>query len=116
MRILVVEDDETACVFTLNDRSVKLRPATRWTPPRHGAVGLGTRCKSNHYDLLITDNSMPKVTGIELLKKIHTANLALPVIMATGISPRGGIYPLSPDSSPPPCCSSPIPWRSFWER
>jgi CheY-like chemotaxis protein len=40
------------------------------------------------YDLLITDNDMPKVTGVELLKKIHSANLALPVIMATGTLPN----------------------------
>src|SRR5579863_1744585 len=40
------------------------------------------------YDLLITDNDMPRVSGVELLKKIHSANLALPVIMATGTMPN----------------------------
>jgi DNA-binding response OmpR family regulator len=39
------------------------------------------------YDLLITDNSMPKVSGVELLEKLRAARLALPVIMATGIPP-----------------------------
>jgi DNA-binding NtrC family response regulator len=39
------------------------------------------------YDLLITDQLMPKVSGVELLKKIHAANMTLPVIMATGYLP-----------------------------
>ena len=39
------------------------------------------------YDLLITDNSMPKVSGVELLKKLRAARMTLPVIMATGILP-----------------------------
>jgi two-component system alkaline phosphatase synthesis response regulator PhoP len=36
------------------------------------------------YHLLITDNEMPKVSGADLLKKLHAARMALPVIMATG--------------------------------
>jgi DNA-binding response OmpR family regulator len=40
------------------------------------------------YDLLITDNNMPKVSGVELLKKLRAARMALPVIMATGTSPK----------------------------
>ena len=41
----------------------------------------------NRYDLLITDQFLPKVSGVELLKKIHIARMTLPVIMATGILP-----------------------------
>ena len=41
----------------------------------------------HHYDLLITDQFLPKVSGVELLKKIHTARMSLPVIMATAILP-----------------------------
>ncbi len=39
------------------------------------------------YDLMITDNSMPKLTGLELLKKMRAARMALPVIMATSALP-----------------------------
>jgi DNA-binding response OmpR family regulator len=39
------------------------------------------------YDLLITDYDMPKVSGIDLLKRLHAARMALPVIMVSGRMP-----------------------------
>lgn len=42
----------------------------------------------NSYDLLITDNDMPKVTGVELIKKVRAARMDLPIIMATGAEPE----------------------------
>ena len=39
------------------------------------------------YDLMITDNSMPKLTGLELLEKMRAARMELPVIMATSVLP-----------------------------
>jgi DNA-binding response OmpR family regulator len=41
-----------------------------------------------NYDLLITDHDMPKMSGLELLKKLHDSSLKLPVIMATGTLPE----------------------------
>ncbi|MGO8699134.1 MAG: response regulator transcription factor [Limisphaerales bacterium] len=41
----------------------------------------------NRYDLLITDNNMPKVSGVELLQRLHATRIELPVIMATGTLP-----------------------------
>jgi DNA-binding NtrC family response regulator len=41
----------------------------------------------HNYDLLITSQFLPKVSGVELLKKLHTARMTLPVIMATSILP-----------------------------
>jgi DNA-binding response OmpR family regulator len=40
------------------------------------------------YDLLITDNNMPKISGVELIQRLHAHKIAMPVIMATGTSPR----------------------------
>lgn len=45
---------------------------------------LGVSC----YDLMITDNNMPNLTGMELLKKLYAARMALPFIMATGKMPE----------------------------
>lgn len=39
------------------------------------------------FDLLITDYQMPKVCGLELIKKVRGARMALPVIMASGALP-----------------------------
>jgi len=39
------------------------------------------------FDLLITDNDMPNLTGVELVKKVRTARMALPVILTTGVMP-----------------------------
>jgi two-component system, OmpR family, alkaline phosphatase synthesis response regulator PhoP len=39
------------------------------------------------YDLVITDNCMPKMTGMDLVRVLRDANLATPVIMSTGRPP-----------------------------
>jgi DNA-binding response OmpR family regulator len=51
-----------------------------------GAVAWDVLQRKN-YDLLITDNQMPKVSGVELLKKIRVTGMTLPVIMSTGTLP-----------------------------
>ena len=51
-----------------------------------GAIAWAT-LQRNNYDLLITDQNMPKVTGLELVKKMRAAHMALPVILATGAVP-----------------------------
>ncbi len=40
------------------------------------------------YDLLITDNAMPSVSGLDLIKQLKAAGLELPIIMATGSLPE----------------------------
>jgi PAS domain S-box-containing protein len=44
--------------------------------------------QTQHFDLMITDNSMPKVTGIEVINKLIAANIGLPIIMTTGALPQ----------------------------
>jgi YesN/AraC family two-component response regulator len=44
--------------------------------------------QAKNYDLLITDNNMPKVSGLELVKKLRSARMALPVILASGAMPE----------------------------
>jgi DNA-binding response OmpR family regulator len=39
------------------------------------------------FNLLITDHNMPKLTGVELVRKLRSARMALPVILATGKLP-----------------------------
>jgi DNA-binding response OmpR family regulator len=51
-----------------------------------GAVAWDT-LQLNSYDLLVTDHNMPKLTGVDLVKKLHAAHMALPVILVTGAPP-----------------------------
>ena len=44
--------------------------------------------QAKSYDLLITDNKMPKVSGLELVKKLRSARMALPVILVSGAMPE----------------------------
>lgn len=40
------------------------------------------------YELLITDNKMPRVTGVELVQKIQAAAMTIPIIMVTATPPE----------------------------
>jgi CheY-like chemotaxis protein len=40
-----------------------------------------------HYDLLVTDSHMPRLTGIELIERIPESGRSLPVIIVSGIFP-----------------------------
>jgi len=43
--------------------------------------------RAKHFDLVITDNKMPRMTGIEMIEKLRYTRLPLPVIMATSQLP-----------------------------
>ena len=40
-----------------------------------------------NYDLLITDHKMPRLTGLELIKKLRSESKTLPIILASGMLP-----------------------------
>jgi DNA-binding response OmpR family regulator len=82
-RILVVEDD--IGIRRLNTEMLK-RSGYEVDAAEDGAAAWQS-FKTHTYDLLITDNVMPKVTGVELLQKLRAARITLPVIMATGALP-----------------------------
>lgn len=43
--------------------------------------------ESSTYDLILTDNSMPRMTGIDLLHKLHSSRRKIPAILITGEIP-----------------------------
>jgi two-component system, OmpR family, alkaline phosphatase synthesis response regulator PhoP len=49
----------------------------------NGIVAWNTLIESS-YDLLITDNDMPRLTGLDLIKKVRFAGMTLPIILASG--------------------------------
>jgi len=83
-RILVVEDDES--LRQLNTEVLK-QSGYAVDAADDGDVAWET-LQLTSYDLLITDQNMARVCGIELLKKLRAARMELPVIMVTGTMPE----------------------------
>jgi CheY-like chemotaxis protein len=83
-RILVVDDD--LAVRTMHTQ-ILINHGYQVDNACDGAVGWRA-IQGERYNLVITDNSMPKVTGVELLEKMHIARIDVPAIMVTGTLPE----------------------------
>jgi len=83
-RILVVEDDAT--IRRVNTE-VLTCSGYHVDTAEDGAAAWDT-LQLNNYDLMVTDHDMPKMTGVQLIQKLQSARMALPVIMATGTVPH----------------------------
>jgi CheY-like chemotaxis protein len=83
-RILIADDEpliRQLCTKVLVEADYKVEGA------EDGAVAWDA-LQVNVYDLLITDNQMPKMSGVDLLKMIYTARMTLPIMMATATFPE----------------------------
>jgi DNA-binding response OmpR family regulator len=83
-RILVVDEDSD---LRLLYADVLVRPGYHVDAAEDGAAGWEA-LQANSYNLLITENDMPKLTGVELVRKLRAARMALPVVMAAGRLPK----------------------------
>jgi CheY-like chemotaxis protein len=82
-RILVVDDDPDTrqlSVDVLVNSNFEVHASV------DGADGWDS-LRAKHFDLVITDNKMPRMTGVELIEKLRYSRLSLPVIMATSQVP-----------------------------
>jgi DNA-binding response OmpR family regulator len=82
-RILVAEDDDD--IRQLNTE-VLIDSGYHVDAVPDGAVAWAA-IQHQHYDLLLTDYAMPHLTGVGLLRKVRSAGMVLPAIMATGSLP-----------------------------
>ncbi len=82
-RILVVEDDDD--IRRLNIE-VLACSGYKVDAAADGAIAWDA-LQFNNYDLLVTDYNMPRMSGIELIQKLHAARMTLPCIMASGAIP-----------------------------
>jgi len=82
-RILVVDDNSDT-----RQLSIDLLTASGYLVEgvKDGAAGWDA-LQTDDYDLVLTDNMMPRMTGIEMIAKLYAARLSIPVIMATGNVP-----------------------------
>jgi len=93
MRILLVDDD--ALILALCS-SVLARSGYLVDTAQDGEAAWkaldAARYAPGSFDLLITDNNMPNVTGVELVARLRSVSANMPVIMATGFPPGDAGY------------------------
>ena len=76
-RVLVVDDDHHARFLMV---SILAREGYSVVPACDGLTAL-TELRRRHFDLVITDDRMPQLSGIEFLKQIQARHPRLPVIL-----------------------------------
>jgi DNA-binding response OmpR family regulator len=83
-RILVVDDDAD-----VRHHNVKMLIYSGYDVEyaTDGADGWEA-LQDRHFDVVITDNTMPKMTGVEMIEKLRSSRMTVPVIMATGTMPN----------------------------
>jgi DNA-binding response OmpR family regulator len=84
-RILVVEDELEIRQLTVQ---VLIHSGFEVDAAADAAAAWEALTDDIYYDLLITENSLPKLTGIELLKKLRAARMILPAIMTARTLPE----------------------------
>jgi CheY-like chemotaxis protein len=95
-RILLVDDDRA--VLDLGE-TVLAQLGYRVDTASDGEEAWAALCAGT-YDLLITDNNMPRLTGIGLVKRARQAGMALPAILASrALAPEATHSPDWPDST-----------------
>ena len=84
-RILLVDDDPAVrgtVAFVLEHAGYRVGCA------EDGEAGWHALC-ADRSDLLITDYEMPKLTGLELLRRVRAVSRRLPAILISGCLPPG---------------------------
>lgn len=82
-RVLVVDDDSLVAESTV---SMLEHLGHRAIVTSSGTVALETLRAEPEIDLVITDQVMPGMTGLELARRMHQIRPELPIILATGYS------------------------------
>jgi DNA-binding response OmpR family regulator len=82
-RILVVDDDSEVRRHNVEMLICSGYDVEEATDGADGWEALQDR----HFDIVITDNTMPKMTGVEMIQKLRSSSMTVPVIMATGTMP-----------------------------
>lgn len=81
LTILAVDDD---ALVLLNTAALLEDLGHEVLPVASGAEALGVLERRPDIDLVITDQAMPRMTGVQLAREIHALKPSLPIILATG--------------------------------
>ena len=80
---IAIVDDETAITTTM--QAILTKHGYRVTSFTDGNEALAAIITDpNAFDLVITDYSMPGITGLEIIKKLREAGVNVPVILSSG--------------------------------
>jgi CheY-like chemotaxis protein len=79
-RILLVEDESAILEFN----TLVLMGGGYQVTAVEGCEAAWAAIQSDSYDLLVTDNQMPGMSGLELVSKLRSAQIGLPIIVASG--------------------------------
>jgi DNA-binding response OmpR family regulator len=79
-RILCLDDD--SCIRLICEQALT-RLGYDVDVAEDGSAGW-TAMQKEKYDLLITDNDMPGLTGVELVRRMRLAQIQVPVVLMSG--------------------------------
>lgn len=86
MRVLIVDDDPFAGDLT----SAILEAADHHSVlAANGVEALEILAAANDFDLIISDQNMPLITGIELFRELRAQGVTTPFILLSGDDPAG---------------------------
>jgi len=85
MRILLAEDDK----IIADGLSRSLRQGGYAVDCAYTGLEADTALMTNSYDLLILDLGLPKLPGLEVLKRLRSRNAQLPVLILTALDGTG---------------------------
>ena len=79
-RILLVEDESAILEFN----TLVLMGGGYQVTAVEACEAAWAAIQSDSYDLVVTDNQMPGMSGLELVSKLRSAQIGLPIIVASG--------------------------------
>jgi DNA-binding response OmpR family regulator len=80
MKLLIIEDEPS--VISLIQRS--LSPENEITVAMDGQSGL-QMCLQHDFDIIILDLMVPLINGMEVCRKVRSANISTPILMLTAL-------------------------------
>ncbi len=81
LRVLLVNDDDDA-LFHLGRSVRRALPEAEVALLRDGPSALDY-CAKHHIDALVTDNTMPRMTGLTLAREVRQRHASVPILMVT---------------------------------
>jgi two-component system, chemotaxis family, chemotaxis protein CheY len=80
-RVLLVNDDDDA-LFLIGRSVRRALPDVDVAQLRDAPAALAY-CEKHHIDALVTDNSMPQMDGLTLVRAVRERNRSIPILMVT---------------------------------